>query len=185
MGQKIILFTAIALLLWFKPSFAAVVDASGGVVSPVTQTASPTPSPEATPHYTQAIGIDVGLAGVAIPGISYMRMITKNTRASIFLGGLYTKDGIAALSEINVFYDLNQYFYAGIGVNALYDYDGTLTMGFFNPTIGLKSDIISDYKLFIEATLVFFSYQSQVDVDDGMVLSAPTLLYKMGVRYYF
>lgn len=185
MGKKPVIFTTIAFFLFLIPAFAAADGASGGVQAPVTQTASPTPSPVATPHYTQAIGIDVGLAGVAIPGISYMRLITRNTRASIFLGGLYTTDGIAALSEINVFYDLNEYFYAGIGVNALYDNDATLTMGFFNPTIGLKSDIISDYKLFIEATLVFFSYQSQVDVDDGMVLSAPSLIYKMGIRYYF
>jgi hypothetical protein len=185
MGKKLFLFMITAVLLCFNPAFAAMDDASAGIQAPVTQTASSAPSPVATPHYTQAIGIDIGLAGVAIPGISYMRLITKNTRASIFLGGLYTKDGIAALSEINAFYDINEYFYAGIGINALYDEDATLTMGFFNPTIGLKSDIISDYKLFIEATLVFFSYQSHVDVDDGMVLSAPTLIYKMGVRYYF
>ena len=183
MPRKLILFVLIAAVLYFKPVLAEVAGGGSTQAQEVTQTASP--SPAATPHYTQAVGIDVGLAGRAIPGISYSRVITKNTRASIFLGAIYTSDGIAALSELNVYYDLNEYFYAGIGMNAAVDNDKTVILGFFNPTIGLKSDIISDYKLFIEGTLVFFSYQSQADVDDGMLLSAPFIIYKMGVRYYF
>lgn len=187
MRLKVIFMALIAAIMF---SCALIADTSTIAVQEqaLTPAASVTPSPSpypGPPHYTQAIGIDVGLANKAIPGISYSRIITKNTRASIFLGGIYTSDGFVGLAELNAYYNLNEFFYVGLGMSAALDDDNTFLLGFFNPSVGLKSDIITDYKLFIEATLVFFTYQSQPDEDAGPNAFSPFLIYKTGVRYFF
>jgi len=186
MLRKLIVFAMISAALYFMPltlKAAGSADAGAAQAAAVTQTAYP--SPTATPHYTQAIGIDVGLANRAIPGISYTRLLTRESRISLFAGGIYTNGGAVGLTELNIYYNLNEFFYAGIGVNAALDENNTYVIGFFNPTVGLKSDIISDYKLFIEGTLVFFSYQSQPDAAASLSAAAPFIIYKMGIKYFY
>jgi hypothetical protein len=192
-----LLITA-ALLIFFIPAHAYDSSRGNNSEKAASQTATPSetpeqtvtntpgPTPQPTLRYTQAIGIDIGLDTRAIPGITYNRVITRNNRASIFVGAVYLPDGdIVGLTELNFYYDFHEYFYAGIGVNAALNDNRTILVGFLNPIFGMRSKITDDTLLFIESTAVFFSYSSNPAAENYFKAGNPYLIYKLGVRRFF
>jgi|GEM_PF-3286308 hypothetical protein len=187
-----------ALFISSIPAYAYDASRENNAVETASQTATPAetpdqsvintpvPTPQPALHYTQAIGIDIGLDTLAIPGITYNRVITRNTRASIFVGAVYLPGGdIAGLTELNFYYDFHEYFYAGLGVNAALNGNRTILVGFFNPIFGMRSKITEDTLLFIESTAVFFSYNSNPSAENDFNAGNPYLIYKLGVRRFF
>jgi hypothetical protein len=138
-----------------------------------------------TTQYANAIGIDVGMIGRALPGISYTRTVDKALSYSFFLGAMYDADIYMVLLEVNAYYLINEYFYVGLGASAALDEDGSAIFGVANPTIGMISSVTDNIKFYVETTVLIFSYRTKDDLDSHIVIGSPSPIFKTGIRYYF
>ena len=166
---KNLLFVSIFFLLF---TTVIIADDTATNMSPTTQ-------------YTNAIGIDVGMIGRALPGISYTRTVDKALSYSFFLGAMYDADISMVLLEANAYYLLNEYFYVGLGVSAALDEDGSAVFGVANPSVGMISAVTDNIKFYVETTVLIFSYRTKADLDSHIVIGSPSPIFKTGIRYYF
>ncbi len=135
--------------------------------------------------YKNSIGIDVGIPGRIIPGISYSRVVDKNVFTTVFAGIMYDGDIFMALIMANGCYMFTENFYAGLGFSAALDEDASMLFGIGNPTVGLTSEIFPQFKFFIETTVLLFKFTNKPDTDSGLITNDPLPIMRAGVRYSF
>ena len=132
-----------------------------------------------------ALGIDIGMVGRVIPGVSYTRVVDTHASWSVFAGAIYDGDIFMVLLQANAYYLLNEYIYVGLGVSGTLDEDHTAMFGIANPSIGLLSSVTDNIKFYVETTVLIFTYRTKNDSDQSITTNNPLPVLKMGLRYYF
>ncbi len=132
-----------------------------------------------------ALGIEIGMVSKVIPGLSYSRIINPNISFTVFAGGIFFGKSGMALVQFNAYYLFNDFLYAGLGVSGAVDEDSSIILGFGNPSIGLISAVTDNIKIYIETTVLIFTYTAKPDPDSDVSLNNPVPILKLGVKYYY
>jgi hypothetical protein len=132
-----------------------------------------------------ALGIEIGMVSKVIPGLSYSRIFNPNISFTVFAGGILFGNSGMALVQFNGYYLFNDFLYVGLGVSGALDEDGSIILGFGNPSVGLMSAITDNIKIYIETTVLIFTYTVKADPDTDIGLNNPVPILKFGLKYYY
>jgi hypothetical protein len=161
-----------------------------GVVMPAaisaTAAAEPVSATSGTPTthiFLNALGIEVGMVGRVIPGISYTRYLFHRVFITGFGGLVADPDGVETFVSISGYRMLNDFIYAGIGFSAIFDKGRSVYIGVANPSIGLMARITPEISFYAEGTAWIFKIRT-----NNSVMTVPDdniLTFKVGVKYFF
>ena len=132
-----------------------------------------------------ALGIEIGMVSKVIPGISYSRVFNPSMSFTVFAGGILFGNSGMALVQFNGYYLFNDFLYAGLGVSGAVDQNGSIILGFGNPSVGLISAITDNIKMYIETTVLIFTYTAKANPKSEIGLNNPVPILKLGVKYYY